>query len=374
MGDAQQPQQQQPALEPAAKPAAAVPDGPSLAPTYQQVLSLQRSAGNAAVARALADRRAPEIGVKASDQLWYFNGEQQAGHPNQIKMSADAHTVGRFVWDVVDGHDRVELGGSGGPSHAESQTDNGVNVLSRSGSKGDDDVRVRVSHYGHDGELLGVGEDNLGVRTPAGTVKAGTTTSTPTSEPVGDEGPAQGTGLEDRDEAGEIAGGGAADQAGAGDLAPPADAGQAAGTPAAAPGSLRHDSTTHAVHATFAYETHENYTVLDDKGAPIKGFDVNEQWPGGVVNDAAGADWRRGPPGGSHSGGTTFFDRMQGETATHKPTPQNPQTPLGASKVQHWDQEWYIGSVTPGSGTLVQKNLFQKYRDHAAHENIKSPP
>jgi hypothetical protein len=367
MGEAQQPERQQ-ASGPAGKPAAAVPDGPSLAPSYQQVLSLQRSAGNAAVSRALSGAGPADIGVKASDQLWYFNGETQSEHPTQIKLSADANTVGRFLWDVVDGHERAELAGSGGPSHAESQTDNGVNLLSRSGSEGQDDVRVRVSHFDHGGQLIGTGEQNLGVRTPAGTAPAGrTTVSAPAAEPVGGDGPAQGTGLEERDANGEIAGGEGAAAGGAA-AAPPTG-----GAPEGAPKSLRHDGTSHTVDATWAYSTYETYTVLDDKGTPIKGFDVNEAF-GPAAYDAPGADWRQGVAGGHHSGTTTFSDHMGGESAGHTPTPQNPQTPLGSTKVQHWDQKWYIGSTTPGKGTLVQTNLFQKYRDHANHENIKSPP
>ena len=339
-------------------------DAPALAPSYEQVLSLQRSAGNAAVARALAESRPADVGVRASDQLWYFNGAREdPRHPTEVKLTAGDNAVGRFVWDVVEGAERVELGGGGGPSRAESRLDNSVNVLSRSGSAGSDDVRVRVSHFDDDGALLGVGEDSLGVRTPAGTRPAGTT-SVPSSEPVGEDGNETGTGLEERDEQGLIAGG--PDETTSG--------GTAAATPSAAPKSLSHKGTKHNADTTWGYETHETYEVLDDKGTPIKGFDINEKWPGAVVNDDAKADWRRGPAGGAHSSGTTFFDKMQGESSSHTPTPQNPQAPLGSHKVQHWDQEWYVGSTTPGSGTLVQTNLFQKYQDHAAHENIKSPP
>src|SRR5439155_190984 len=52
----------------------------------------------------------------------------------------------------------------------------------------------------------------------------------------------------------------------------------AAGVPAAAPKSLRPTKTTHSKSAAWAYETRLGYEVLDDKGTPIKGFDVNEKW------------------------------------------------------------------------------------------------
>jgi len=138
--------------------------------------------------------------------------------------------------------------------------------------------------------------------------------------------------------------------------------------------SLRQVSVAHNADATWGYETRVTYEVLDDKGNPIKGFDVNENWASGVTNDDPTADWRRGPAGAFHSDTTQFSDQIQGETNTHTPTPQNPQSPVGNQRVQHWSQEWYIGSMTPGKGTKVQTNTFQKYRDHGAHEDIKSPP
>ena len=361
MADGAEPQHQ-PASEIASRPAAPAPQAAPLAPSYQQVLALQRSAGNAAVARALANARTEGLGVRASDPLWYFNGERQREHPTEIKLAAETRAASRLVWDVVEGQDRVELGGSGGPGHAESQNDNSVNVLSRSGSEGSDDVRVRVSQYGDDGALLGVGENAFGVRTPAGTRHVETTT-TPVAMPVGEDGPAKGTGLEERDEQGNPVGGETA--------AAPAE-GEA---PAAAPKSMRHVGTSHNADATWGYLTHETYEVLDDRGTPINGFDVNEKWPeASPTNDHATTDWRRGPAGGHHSGTTRFSDMMGGEASGRTPAPQAPQTPLGTTQVQHWNQEWYIGSTTPGSGTLVQKNRFRKFRDHAVHENIQSPP
>jgi hypothetical protein len=161
-----------------------------------------------------------------------------------------------------------------------------------------------------------------------------------------------------------------------GEGAPPAEEEpeEESAPPSAAPKSLRHDGRTDNADATWGYETFENYTVLDDKGAAIKGFDVNETFPTAPTNDVAKCDWRRGKPGGFTSATTTFADDMQGELSDKTPTPQSPKSPRGATKVQHWDQEWYIGSTKPGSGTKVQTNTFQKYQDHAAHENVKSPP
>ena len=117
------------------------------------------------------------------------------------------------------------------------------------------------------------------------------------------------------------------------------------------------------------YETHENYQVVDDTGAPVTSFDINEKFTTPPTADYPGCDWRRGAEGGAHVTGSYFYDNMQGETTSHTPTPTNPQSPLTSTKVQHWQQEWRVGSTIPGQGTLIQRNLFQKYIDHAAHEN-----
>ncbi len=49
------------------------------------------------------------------------------------------------------------------------------------------------------------------------------------------------------------------------------------------------------------------------------------------------------------------------------PTVQNNQAPLGSEEVDHWNQEWYIGSNTVGDGTYVHINGFQRWRDHGDH-------
>lgn len=145
------------------------------------------------------------------------------------------------------------------------------------------------------------------------------------------------------------------------------------GGPRQVPKSLRHVSTTHNPDATWSYLTLVTYEVLDTSGNPISGFDVNEKF-GSPTYDDASCDWRQSNEGGYTAPGTQFSDHMGGESSTHTPTPQSPQSPLGNHKVQHWPQAWYIGSTTPGSGTKVQTNTFQKYQDHADHENVRSPP
>lgn len=53
----------------------------------------------------------------------------------------------------------------------------------------------------------------------------------------------------------------------------------------------------------------------------------------------------------------------------YDPDPQNPQDPLGNTKVDHWSGDWYIGSTTDGVGVKVKSGcIWQRYLDHARHE------
>lgn len=59
------------------------------------------------------------------------------------------------------------------------------------------------------------------------------------------------------------------------------------------------------------------------------------------------------------------------------PVPQPPPAPptaLSTTGVDSRAQEWHVGSNSNGDGPLVQTDTLQRYLDHAAHLDIKSPP
>lgn len=99
---------------------------------------------------------------------------------------------------------------------------------------------------------------------------------------------------------------------------------------------------------------------------------INEAWTSAAVNDyTAGEDnWTQGTPYGLASTNSQFSDEIGGAPAGSSPVPTCPGP---ATPVQHWGQEWYIGSVTPGAGTPVQTDSLQKYLNSADHLSIKSP-
>ena len=143
-----------------------------------------------------------------------------------------------------------------------------------------------------------------------------------------------------------------------------------------APNKLNHHSISHTIHATFGYQTEIRYTIRDqfETLLPAGNIKVNEDFTGSKQVDFTGSDWRMTPDAGHTADNPIFADIIQGETSEKTPTPQAPQSPnLGTTKVVHWGQDIYVGSDQVGSGKKVQTCTFQKYRDHAAHENIASP-
>ncbi|MCP3959162.1 MAG: hypothetical protein GY719_15030 [bacterium] len=277
--------------------------------------------------------------LQASHELWYFNDVPQGEpHPTQTELKADAQPKGLFSWSVTRGAEKVELvGGAGAGANVVQKDDNRVEVKSKLGSKGEDDVHIQATQMAPDGAVAGIWESDLGVRTPVGIKKTGSELRAPSANPE------------------------------------PEILTASESDPLGAPKELNHLNTQHNPHAAWGYMTGVVYTVLDDNGNVMpQGYEINEQF-GAAVKDDAGTDWRQSNEGGFKPAQPHFADRIAGERSDRTPIPKNPQQPLEDHKVQHWEQKWYVGSQTPGEGTLVQTNTFQKYQDHAEHQNVKSP-
>jgi hypothetical protein len=123
--------------------------------------------------------------------------------------------------------------------------------------------------------------------------------------------------------------------------------------------------------ATYGYQTDINYAIKDQLSADLPAdVPVNEKWSTSVVNDYAGATWRRGPEGWANSLQALFLDQIQGEASGFNPTPT---CDGNSTPVQHWGQDWWIGSSQIGAGRRVQTNTLQKYLGRAAHTSITTP-
>lgn len=131
---------------------------------------------------------------------------------------------------------------------------------------------------------------------------------------------------------------------------------------------------TRACDSTYGYAMQINYKIQDqlltDMTADIA---VNEKFTTLPIPDYSNTNWRRGPEVNGTAIGGQFFDSIQGEAFSLPANPTPSCTGSPATKVQHWGQEFRIGSLSTGSGQRVQTDTLQKYVNWADHEGITSP-
>lgn len=132
--------------------------------------------------------------------------------------------------------------------------------------------------------------------------------------------------------------------------------------------------TQTACDSTWGYMTHVYYAVLDQFSATLPTtVSVNEKWTSSIVKDLSTTNWRRGSAGGSTTNSAAVFrDAIGGEHVNLPPVPV-PTCNGNSTPIEHWGQEWYVGSQTPGSGTRVQGNTLEKRRGFAQHTSVSSP-
>jgi len=102
------------------------------------------------------------------------------------------------------------------------------------------------------------------------------------------------------------------------------------------------------------------------------GVPGNENFTTGIANDYNGTNWRRGDPNGLNLPGSSFADTIGGENLQLPPIPV-PTCDGNNTAIEHWSQEFRIGSVATGFGRRIQTDTLQKYKGHAAHTGITSP-
>jgi len=128
--------------------------------------------------------------------------------------------------------------------------------------------------------------------------------------------------------------------------------------------------TAHEIYFD-GYESLIRYSVLDIFLSEISNVPVNETFAT-FWNDHPTNNWAKPPAGGYTLSGNEFNDHIfvycNGCIPTLAPPVQNPQYPLGTTKIDHTTQNWFVGSIVSGQGVGVQTNGFQRYQDHGNHE------
>jgi hypothetical protein len=137
-----------------------------------------------------------------------------------------------------------------------------------------------------------------------------------------------------------------------------------------------HQQPAYGSDPTYVWETVVYNIVLDNLLTPLpSSINVNENWTTAVVADYSGTNWRQPTP--NSTGCVSIVnaelgDGIFGEVPSRIPTPVYNVSQNGAA-VQHWGQEWRIGTCTAGSGPRVETNTLQKYTDHAAYTGVTTP-
>jgi hypothetical protein len=145
--------------------------------------------------------------------------------------------------------------------------------------------------------------------------------------------------------------------------------------------------TTPACDSTYGYLDVINYNVDDNLSTAMPySIGVNETFPpfscntlnGAVIdqpcNDYNGTNWKWGPIGGFQTAPSTpaqFGDSIGGQQLSLSPNPI-PVCTGDSTAVQHWYQEWRMGSTQVGAGSRFQTDYIHKFVNHAEHQNIQT--
>lgn len=131
----------------------------------------------------------------------------------------------------------------------------------------------------------------------------------------------------------------------------------------------------------WGYKVTYTYSLYDDLGDPFGQplVPVHEEFTSPLYKDYVGTNWRESKPNGRDLLPAAIQDEIGGEyllsnTFTPIPRPLPPKGGLSTVKVDHQSGRFVVGSANPaGGGVPVATLVWQKYVNHAAHENFVSP-
>jgi hypothetical protein len=243
--------------------------------------------------------------IEQDYELWWFNGENPIYYDTEVTLTASGLSTGSFEWTVTAGTGKVDLNNGGADSDTITATDDNTVVMKS---------------------------------TAASTSTGGVTVQ-----------------LEHN-----------------GTVACTID------TEVYAPDSLDHIDNND-INCLDGYMTYVTYTTLDQFGDPLPSdVEMTEYFSttGQPHDDMTSPvpDWPLPCDCSCPAGGAilppTWQDGINAlDGVSYTPDPQNPGSPLGSTKVDHWHGSWYVGSTTCGGcGVLVKTLKWQRYLDHARHE------
>lgn len=141
-----------------------------------------------------------------------------------------------------------------------------------------------------------------------------------------------------------------------------------------APTSVRQEGpTVHIASNTLTrvgFESIAQFSIRDQFGDEIpREMPINEVLVTSArVNDYPGTNWPNGTPFSTTQ--RRFFDHWGFDEAFpfapfgSIPHPTNPQSPLSATKVYHYPQQYFAGSTQFGQGRQIELHTLQMFEDH----------
>ena len=116
-----------------------------------------------------------------------------------------------------------------------------------------------------------------------------------------------------------------------------------------------------------------SYTLYSFFLVQITDFYVNEGNGGVWYSDYTGEDWETPPEDSSTTISSGTLADLMCAADQNNPLSVDPRSPLLTVEVEHASQNWYVGSLSYGSGIQVQSDTFQLYQDHGRHNSTMSP-
>lgn|GEM_PF-6712662 len=126
----------------------------------------------------------------------------------------------------------------------------------------------------------------------------------------------------------------------------------------------------HACDSSWGYSDVIHYTVQDqlNNSLSIYLFDFNELFTTAFTN-VNGSNW--GTPPQEPATNSDIEDHITGVGVNNSPTPvPMPVCSGNDTEAQYVTQQWRVGSLTAGSGVLLQTDQLARYADKGMHNNI----
>jgi hypothetical protein len=128
------------------------------------------------------------------------------------------------------------------------------------------------------------------------------------------------------------------------------------------------------------YDSHAIYTLFAACGQQMFYMSLNEDFFGAESNQGDTNNWlqfsNQGEPFFITGGFGDFADQITmaaNPNSIVSPKPQPPNSPLSTRWMIRYWQRLFVGSKTPGVGSLVQQDRLTYYLDHGDVHEIQSP-